>query len=153
MFRGKKPILDHIRIFGCIGYAKVEKPQLKKLDDRSRVLVHLGTEPGSKAYRLLEPQGRKIIVSRDVVFDESKGWNWSHSNSAQGDNKEFKVIFGEFGNRGIQEIWENDGIERFNGETKMIGGSNDEQVENSPSYNIAETHEEEDRGYRDTGES
>ncbi|CAA7038223.1 unnamed protein product [Microthlaspi erraticum] len=140
----------HIRIFGCIGYAKVEKPQLKKLDDRSRVLVHLGTEPGSKAYRLLEPQGRKIIVSRDVVFDESKGWNWSHSNSAQGDNKEFKVIFGEFGNRGIQEIWENDGIERFNGETKMIGGSNDEQVENSPSYNIAETHEEETEDTEDT---
>ena len=50
---------------------KVEKPHLKKLDDRSRMLVHLGTEQGSKAYRLLDPQAMKIIVRRDVVFDET----------------------------------------------------------------------------------
>ena len=73
VFRDKKPNIDHLRIFGCIGYAKVETPNLKKLDDRSRMLVHLGTEPGSKAYWLLNPQTWKIIVSRDVVFDETKG--------------------------------------------------------------------------------
>ena len=48
----KKPNVSHIRIFGCIGYAKVDTPHLKKLENRSRMLVHLGTEPGSKAYRM-----------------------------------------------------------------------------------------------------
>ena len=71
VFRAKRPNINHLWIFGCIAYAKVEKPHLKKLDDRSRMLVHLGTEPRSKAYRLLDPQAMKIIVRRDVVYDET----------------------------------------------------------------------------------
>lgn len=73
--RGRKPNLSHLRVFGCIGYTKIDKVHLKKLDDRSRMLLHLGTEPGSKAYRLYDPEAKKIVVSRDVVFDETKGWN------------------------------------------------------------------------------
>ena len=85
VFRGKNPNISHVRIFGCIGYAKVVKPHLKKLEDRSHILVHLGTEPGSKAYRMLDPKTQKVIMSRDVVFDESKGWNWSkHINEPDG---------------------------------------------------------------------
>lgn len=49
-FHSKKPNIGHLRIFGCIGYAKVEAKILKKLDDRSRRFVHIGTEPVSKAY-------------------------------------------------------------------------------------------------------
>ena len=55
--------------------SKSESKLLRKLDDRSRLLVHLGTEPGSKAYRMLDPQTQKVVDSRDVVFDETKGWN------------------------------------------------------------------------------
>ena len=54
-FKGKKPNVGHIRVFGCVGYTKIDTPHLKKLDDISRSLVHLGTEPGKKAYRLLDP--------------------------------------------------------------------------------------------------
>lgn len=43
------------------------------------MLVQLGTELGSKAYRLLEPKTQKIVVSRDVVFDETQGWNWNQA--------------------------------------------------------------------------
>lgn len=71
-YREKKPRIDHIRVFGCISYAKVEAKLLKKLDDRTRMLVHLGTEPGSKKYRLFDPNTKKIIVNRDVIFDEAK---------------------------------------------------------------------------------
>ena len=75
MLRSKKPNISQIRVFGCIGYAKIEGAPLKKLDDRSLMLVHLGTELGSKAYRLYNPNTRRVIVSRDVVFDEEKGWS------------------------------------------------------------------------------
>lgn len=44
--RQKKPNMSHIQFFGCVGYAKIDAKKLKKLDDRSRMLVHLGTEPG-----------------------------------------------------------------------------------------------------------
>lgn len=31
---------------------------------------------GSKAYRVFNPATRKVQVSRDVIFDEEKTWNW-----------------------------------------------------------------------------
>lgn len=74
---GRKPNIEHLRGFGCIAYAKVLGPNLKKLDDRSKKLVYFGSEPGSKAYRLFDPSTRKIIVSRDVVFDEKATWAWN----------------------------------------------------------------------------
>lgn len=77
MLRGRKPNISHVRVFGCLAYAKIVGPHLTKLEDRSRVLVHLGTEPGSKAYRLYDPSTRKVTVSRDIVFDETRCWNWS----------------------------------------------------------------------------
>ena len=102
--KGRKPTIEHLRVFGCIGYAKIDTPHLRKLDDRTRVLVHLGTEPGSKAYRLLDPMNRKIIVSRNVVFDENKTWNWNNS-TKEGMNEAgtFKIQCGEYGNNGIEE--------------------------------------------------
>ena len=69
--------MGHIRVFGCTCYAKRDTQHLKKLDDRSRELVHLGVEPGSKAYRLYDPRSHKVVVSRDVVFDENKAWSWN----------------------------------------------------------------------------
>lgn len=101
--RGVKPNIGHLRVFGCIGYAKVEAKLLKKLDDRSRILVHLGTEHGSKAYRMFDPNTKRILMSRDVVFDETKRWNWSSNLYGQGDTGSFKIMIGVFGNHGIHE--------------------------------------------------
>ena len=39
----------------------------------------LGVSDESKAYRLFDPISKKIIVSRDVIFEENKGWNWNMS--------------------------------------------------------------------------
>src|SRR5690606_39271829 len=78
-FKGIKPNINHIRVFGCIAYTNIEAKNLKKLDNRSRTLVHLGTEPCSKAYRLLNPTQQKIVVSRDVIFNENKTWDWNKS--------------------------------------------------------------------------
>ena len=90
--RSKRPSISHIRVFGCICYARTEKAGRKKLDDRSRILVHLGTEPGSKAYRLLDPSSSKIIVSRDVYFDEKKKWNWNLGASEKTDSFDIDLI-------------------------------------------------------------
>ena len=100
-FRGKKPNIGHLRVFGCTAYDKVETGNLKKLDHRSRPLVHLRTEPGSKAYRLFDPTQQKIIVSRDVVFEENKAWDWNKT--AQGVTERpgtFEVTLGDHGNQG-----------------------------------------------------
>lgn len=67
------------------------------------MLVHLGTEPGSKPYRMFDPQSQKVIVSRDDVFDEKKGWNQSTNVTYQNRAGNFKIIAGVFGNHGLQE--------------------------------------------------
>ena len=103
LYRGRKPNISHLRVFGCIGYAKVDSKHLKKLDDRLHMLVHLGTEPGSKVYRLLDPGTKKIVVSRDVVFDETKGWNWRLDEAEKNRVGEFEITVGAFGNHGIRE--------------------------------------------------
>lgn len=49
-------------------------------------MVMIGYEKGSKAYKLYNPESGKVCVSRDVVFEENKGWNWDgvegHAGSA-----------------------------------------------------------------------
>ena len=68
---GEQPSVHHLRTFGYVGHVKDVRPHRKKLDDRSTPMVLLGYEPGSKAYRLYDPVGDRVHVSRDVVFDES----------------------------------------------------------------------------------
>jgi len=131
VLKSKKPNVEHLRVFGCIGYAKAEAVHLRKLDDRSRMLVHLGTEPGSKGYRLLDPTRRKVIVSRDVVFDEEKRWKWNNSedeiNNVPG---MFSLSFEEFGNNGIRE--EDDITE----ETEINDGENHDREAEIPTQAI-----------------
>lgn len=76
VWSGRKPNLEHVRAFGCLAHAKLMRGNLQKLDNRSEVLVHLGMEAGSKAYRLLDPNTGRIRVSRDVYFEENKVWPW-----------------------------------------------------------------------------
>lgn len=37
----------------------------------------------SKAYKLYDPVEEKIIVRRDVVFEESKGWKWNEKSNTE----------------------------------------------------------------------
>ncbi|KAJ6855707.1 Integrase catalytic domain-containing protein [Populus alba x Populus x berolinensis] len=73
---GIKPSVVYFRVFGCISHVHVPGSKRAKLDDKSLACVLLGVSEGSKAYRLYDPASQKIIVSRDVVFEEDKCWNW-----------------------------------------------------------------------------
>ena len=77
---GVKPNVDYFRVFGCIGHVHVPDNKRKKLDDKSFQRVLLGVSEESKTYRLYDPVSKKIVVSRDVVFEEDKCWNWGRSN-------------------------------------------------------------------------
>jgi hypothetical protein len=66
----RKLSVSFLRTFGCIDHVMKTKPVLTKLEDRSMLMVLLGYEEGTKAYRLYDPCGGKVVVSRDVVFDE-----------------------------------------------------------------------------------
>lgn len=84
----KKPGVQHLRTFGCRAYAKRVRPGVTKLSDRSIPGVFLGYETGTKAYRVYDPINDKLIVSRDVIFDEKRGWNWEEKMSSEGRSEE-----------------------------------------------------------------
>jgi hypothetical protein len=54
---------------------------VSKLTDRAVTGVFLGYEPGTKGYRIYDPVNDKLMVTRDVVFDEAKQWNWGGRDS------------------------------------------------------------------------
>jgi hypothetical protein len=75
LWTGSKPHVKHLRTFGCVAHVKVTKPNLKKLDDRSRGMSFVGYEPRSAAYRCYDLTTKRVHISRDVVFDEEAVWN------------------------------------------------------------------------------
>jgi hypothetical protein len=85
---GRKPQLGHFKVFGCRANVRPAEPHLKKLDDRSIPMVYFGVEDGSKAHRLYNPRTKRIVVSRDVIFEEAVAWDW---NSEFGESLDFLV--------------------------------------------------------------
>ncbi|KAG8475529.1 hypothetical protein CXB51_032298 [Gossypium anomalum] len=57
-----------LKIFECPAYAHVDNG---KLEPRSIKCVFLGYKAGVKGYKLWCPENRKVVISRDVVFDET----------------------------------------------------------------------------------
>ena len=74
-----KPTVDHFRIFGCIAYAHISDEKRKKLDDKGVKCIFLGVSEESKTYRLYNLVTKRIIVSRDVIFDEEHAWDWNNT--------------------------------------------------------------------------
>ena len=72
---GKKPKLSHLRIFGSIVHVKTSGA-LEKLEDRSKEMVFLEYERGTKGYRCFNPTTHKVHLSRDVIFNEGHKWNF-----------------------------------------------------------------------------
>ncbi|KAK0597829.1 hypothetical protein LWI29_028981 [Acer saccharum] len=59
---------DRLHIFGCPAYFHVTE---SKLDPRAKKAIFVGFSEGVKGFRLWNSESRKIILSRDVTFDES----------------------------------------------------------------------------------
>ena len=69
---GVKPSVEHFRVFGCISHVHVPNSKRTKLNDKSLSCVLLKISEDSKTYRLYDPTSHRIIISRDVVFEEDK---------------------------------------------------------------------------------
>lgn len=78
--KGRKPDVGYIKVFSCTAHMRVPSKGINKMADRSICVVNLGKEPGSKAFRLYDPKEKRIYVSKDVVFEESKPWVWDDLN-------------------------------------------------------------------------
>ncbi|GAA0167054.1 hypothetical protein LIER_40302 [Lithospermum erythrorhizon] len=80
---GRKRIIDHLRVWGCLAHVHVPKVGRDKLDRRSRTCIFIGINEGSKGYRLFDVLSEKVVISRDVMFEEDKQWSWDGTQSKQ----------------------------------------------------------------------
>ena len=68
----EKPAVDHLRFFGCVAYAHIPRDKRGKLVPKAKKSIFVGYGKESKGCRLFDPECGKIILSRNVVFNEEE---------------------------------------------------------------------------------
>ena len=70
---GRIPDVSNMKVFGCVAYALIPDANRRKLDSKTEKLRFIGYAStfGTKGYRLYDEVSRRLINSRDVIFDEA----------------------------------------------------------------------------------
>lgn len=73
IIHGKKPKLDHLKIFGCRASVFVHpKQRSNKLSPHSVTGYFVGFQQGIKGWKFYIPEKKSIIVSRNAIFHENE---------------------------------------------------------------------------------
>jgi hypothetical protein len=87
-FSGKKPSVEHLRIFGCPVYIHFPKDKRKKLEPSGKKGIYVGYSETSKDYIICVPGQNKVEINRDVTFDENIVFKKSIEDSMDSNDKE-----------------------------------------------------------------
>ncbi|KAL3609588.1 hypothetical protein D5086_000608, partial [Populus alba] len=79
---GHKPSVTHLQVFGCVAYVKIQDARKTKLDDKSEKCIFVGYGDRRMGYKLYNPIKKNTIMSRDVIFEEDKSWQWNDDQEA-----------------------------------------------------------------------
>jgi hypothetical protein len=69
---GKKPDVGHLRVVGSKCWYAIPKESVKTLDDRTFKAIMIGYPKNTKGYKLWDINAQKVVISRDVLFEEVK---------------------------------------------------------------------------------
>ncbi|KAG6512700.1 hypothetical protein ZIOFF_030829 [Zingiber officinale] len=72
---GRKSDIRHLKVFGSVAYSLIPQANRNKFDDKSEKCIFIGYSERSKAYKLYNPKTKKIVISRDVLFDEDASFD------------------------------------------------------------------------------
>ncbi len=70
IWTGKEVKLSHLKVCGCVSYVHVSDHARSKLDAKLVKCTLVGYGKDEFGYKLWDDQNRKMIRSRDVVFNE-----------------------------------------------------------------------------------
>jgi hypothetical protein len=76
-FTSRRPDVKHIKIFGCLTHFHVPSKKRTKLDPTTQQGNLVGYSEVSKAYRIYIPSLRRVVVRRDVRFEEGRAFQRS----------------------------------------------------------------------------
>ncbi|CAH2088142.1 unnamed protein product [Euphydryas editha] len=71
IWTGRKPKLDHLRIFGSPVMVHIRKEKRRKWDKKAKKMFLVGYSENVKGYRLCDPVARDVTIARDVVVMEN----------------------------------------------------------------------------------
>jgi hypothetical protein len=75
LFYGRAIQINHLRAFGSLAFARLHLARPGKMGTRGHAGVLVGYDLEKRAYRIFLTEQKKIAVSRDVTFDETRrGW-------------------------------------------------------------------------------
>ena len=67
---GKEVKFSHLKVFGRISYVHIDSDAHSKFDTKSKICFFIGYGDKKFGYRFWDEQNRKIIRSRNVIFNE-----------------------------------------------------------------------------------
>ena len=67
---GKEVKFSHLKVFGCVSYIHIDSNAHSKFDAKSKICFFIGYGDEKFGYRFWDEQNRKIIRSRNVIFNE-----------------------------------------------------------------------------------
>lgn len=76
-FSGEKLDMGHLRIFGCLTYSYIPKEKRTKLEPMAEKGIFVGYSETSKVFRVYIPSIRKVVLRRDVKFEEQRAFKKS----------------------------------------------------------------------------
>ena len=79
---GFKPSLKNLKVFGCLCFVYVPHIEREKLYKREKAGIFVGYSSISKAYRIFQPNTKKIFISKYVHFMENDEWDWEGKQAA-----------------------------------------------------------------------
>ena len=68
---GRKPSVNHFKVFGCTAWARIPPQKRKALEPQSKVCIFVGYPDHLKAYKLMDPETHDIFYERSVHFEET----------------------------------------------------------------------------------
>jgi len=71
-YRGTKLNIFNLCIFGCLAFIHILKKQHNKFNSKIWRCLYLKIDKEIKGYKLYDHTCQKVIINRDVIFDESK---------------------------------------------------------------------------------
>jgi transposase InsO family protein len=82
VWSGSPSDYSQLKVFGCTAYAHVNND---KLEPRAAKYIFLGYSSGVKGYKLWNPETKKSMLSRSVVFNESEMYYSNRATDAHDD--------------------------------------------------------------------
>ena len=71
LFKGVKPDISHLRVFGCLAWVHILKKRRDKPKPKSWEMILVSDKPGSKRYQFWDAANWCFEISHDVKFEES----------------------------------------------------------------------------------